>query len=176
MSASIALTCVLIVLARIADVTLDTLRTSTIIQGRRGFSTMLGFFEALIYIGVVAKVLLNLDHPVYALAYGIGFAAGTYLGIAIEQHLAFGDQVATLFTRRGEALAKALSAGGYRVAGVQGRVREGDVTILYVQVARRQAQRLIREASEIDDQCFCVVNDIRMAGYLPPRLSRVQNA
>jgi len=176
MSASIALTCVLIVLARIADVTLDTLRTSTIIQGRRGFSTMLGFFEALIYIGVVAKVLLNLDHPVYALAYGTGFAAGTYLGIAIEQHLALGDQVATLFTRHGEALAKALSAAGYRVAGVQGHVREGDVTILYVQVARRQVQRLIREASEIDDQCFCVVNDIRMAGYLPPRLSRVQNA
>src|SRR5262245_38601971 len=98
MSASVALTCVLIVLARVADVSLDTLRTSTIVQGRRGFSAILGFFEAVIYICVVAKVLLNLDHPAYALAYGTGFAAGTYLGIAIEQHLAFGDQVASLFT------------------------------------------------------------------------------
>ena len=176
MSASIALTCVLIVLARVADVTLDTLRTSAIVQGRRGFSAMLGFFEALIFISVVAKVLLNLDHPIYALAYGLGYALGTYLGIVIEQHLAFGNQVASFFTRQGEALAKALAGAGYLVAGVQGHVRDGDVTILYVQVARKQVQQLIRDARKIDARCFCVVNDIRMAGYMAPGLTPVGNA
>jgi len=45
MSTSVAATFVLIVLARITDVTLDTLRTAAIVQGRRVFATILGFFE-----------------------------------------------------------------------------------------------------------------------------------
>jgi len=83
---------VLIILARITDVTLDTIRTVAIVQGRRVFAAVLGFFEAVICVCAVAKVLLNMDHPIYAVAYGLGFALGTFLGITIEQRLAFGQQ------------------------------------------------------------------------------------
>lgn len=158
----------LIVLARITDVTLDTIRTVSIVQGRRIFAATLGFFEAVVYICAVAKVLLNMDHPVYALAYGLGYATGTFLGITIEQHLAFGQQVASLFTRKGIELAKALGAAGYRLVEVKGHSREGDLTILHVQIARRDAHQLVRDASALDDSCFCIVNDVRMAGFMSP--------
>ena len=82
MDSSVLLTCCLIALARITDITLDTIRTVAIVQGRRGLAAVLGFFGALIFVCAVAKVLQNFDHPAYALAYAIGFAAGTYLGIA----------------------------------------------------------------------------------------------
>ena len=118
MSTSVAATFVLIVLARITDVTLDTLRTAAIVQGRRVFAAILGFFEAVIYVCAVAKVLL----PIYALAYGLGYGLGTFLGITIEQRLAFGLQVVSLFTRNGAELAKGLISAGYRVAKVQGHV------------------------------------------------------
>jgi uncharacterized protein YebE (UPF0316 family) len=107
-----------------------------------------------------------MDHPIYALAYALGFALGTYLGIAIEQRLAFGLQVASLFTRKGHELAKALTESGYRVAKVEAHVRDGDTTILYVEVSRKRAPKLIREAGKIDENCFCVVNDVRVARYL----------
>src|SRR5215471_21409429 len=109
MNTTVFVTFWLIVLARITDVTLDTIRTVAIVQGRRTFAATLGFFESVVYISAVAKVLLNMDHPVYALAYGIGFASGTFLGITIEQRLAFGDQLATLVTHKGAELAKGLS-------------------------------------------------------------------
>src|SRR5215475_11580242 len=141
MNTSVTVTFVLIVLARITDMTLDTIRTASIIQGRRVFSAILGFFQAMIYILAIAKVLLNMDHPVYALAYGLGFALGTYLGIAIEQRLAFGLQVASLFTRKGAELTKALTEAGYRVAKVEAHVRDGDMTLLYVEVPRKQTRR-----------------------------------
>jgi uncharacterized protein YebE (UPF0316 family) len=67
----------LIVLARITDVSLDTIRMVSVIQGRRAFAAVLGFFEAVVYICAVAKVLLNMNQPVYAVAYGLGFAVGT---------------------------------------------------------------------------------------------------
>jgi len=170
MNIPVASTFLLIVLARVADVTLDTLRTASIVQGRRAFSAILGFIQAIIYLSAIAKVLLNMDHHVYILAYGLGFALGTFLGITVEQHLAFGQQVAALFTRKGRELAKALAAAGYRVAEVHGHVRDGEVTILYIQVARKRARHLIRDAGAIDGGCFCVVNDVRVSGFAPPRV------
>src|SRR6266581_7202236 len=142
MNTTVFATFCLIVLARITDVTLDTIRTVAIVQGRRAFAAALGFFEAVVYICAVAKVLLNMDHPVYALAYGLGYASGTFLGITIEQRLAFGLQVASLFTRKGAELAKALILAGYRVAKVEGQSRDGNLAILYVEVLRKQAPKL----------------------------------
>ena len=165
MNATVFLTFWLIVLARITDVSLDTIRTVSIVQGRRAFAAALGFFEAVVYICAVAKVLLNMDHPVYALAYGIGYANGTYLGITIERRLAFGEQVATLLTRKGADLVQALRAANYRLAEVKGHTQDGDLTIVYVELARRDAPKLLKLASAVDNRCFCVVNDVRIAQY-----------
>src|SRR4030095_14133204 len=128
MNTAVVLTSLLIVLARIADVTLDTVRTVAIVQGRRMFAAVLGFFQALIYVCAIAKVLLNVDTHAYALAYAVGFALGTYLGISIEQRLAFGHQLVTLVTRKGVELARALRAGDHRLAEVKGHTRDGDLT------------------------------------------------
>lgn len=171
-AAIVALTFVLIVVARITDMTLDTIRTAAIVQGRRVFAAMLGFVQALIYVSVIAKVLTSTDQPVYGLAYAVGFALGTFLGIVIEQRLAFGHQLASLITRKGAELAKGLAAAGYLVAGVHGEARDAPhgVTILYVHIPRKNAPRLIRDAGAIDESCFVVVNDVRHAGFLakPP--------
>jgi uncharacterized protein YebE (UPF0316 family) len=163
MNTTVVVTFCLIVLARIIDVTLDTIRTVAIVQGRRMFAAILGFIQAIVYILAIAKVLLNMDHPVYALAYGLGFASGTYLGITIEQRLAFGQQLATLVTRKGVQLANGLRAVGYRFAEVKGHARDGDLTILYVDIPRREAPKLIRDAGAVDDSCFCIVNDVHVA-------------
>ena len=162
MNITIFITFWLIVLARITDVSLDTIRMVSVIQGRRAFAAVLGFFEAVVYICAVAKVLLNMNQPVYAIAYGLGFAAGTYLGMVIEQRLAFGKQLLFLLTPKGPELAEALCAGDYRVAEVKGHTRDGDLTILCVEIERREAQKLIRLASAVDERCVFIVHDIRL--------------
>ena len=169
---TVAITVVLIVVARITDVTLDTIRTASIIQGRRVFAAVLGFFEAVVYICAVAKILLNMNQPLYALAYGIGFASGTYLGILIEQRLAFGDQLVSLFTTKGLAVSKALVDAEYRVAEVEAHVREGDLTIVYVEVPRKRTSSLVHKISILDPSCFCVVNDVRLAKFLGRSMQR----
>jgi uncharacterized protein YebE (UPF0316 family) len=163
---TITVTFILIILARIADVSLDTIRTVAIVQGRRVFAAVLGFFEAVIYVCVVAKVLLNLNHPIYAIAYGLGFALGTFFGITIEQRLAFGRQLASIFTKKGLQMVTGLTAAGYRLAQVQAHIRNDDVSIVYVEIPRKQAQKLIRVAIKIDEGCFCILNDVRVAGFI----------
>jgi len=170
MNTTVLVTFWLIVLARITDVTLDTIRTVAVVQGRRVFSAVLGFFQAVVYVCAIAKVLLNIDHPVYALAYGLGFASGTFLGITIEQRLAFGHQLVSLITRKGAELAKVLRASGYLLAEVKGHARDGDLAILYVEIPRRHSQKLIRAASAFDESCFCIVNDVRVAQFAARRM------
>lgn len=163
MNLTIFITFSLIVLARIVDVSLDTIRMVSVVQGRRGFAAVLGFFQAVVFICAVGKVLLNMNQPVYALAYGLGFATGTYLGMLIEQRLAFGKQLVFLLTPKGPELADVLRAGDYRVAEVKGHTRDGNLTILCVEILRRDAQKLIRLASVVDDHCVSIVHDIRLA-------------
>ena len=165
MNITVFLTFLLIVLARITDVSLDTIRTVAVIQGRRAFAAVLGFIEAVVFISVVAKVLLNTDQRVYAVAYGLGFAAGTYLGMVIEQRLAFGKQLVFLLTPKGPELAEVLRAGDYRVAQVKGHTRDGDLTIFCVEIARREAQQLISLATAVDENCVCIVHDIRLTDF-----------
>ena len=161
MSMTVFITCILIFLARVTDITLDTVRTAAIMQGRRYFAAILGFFEALVYICAVAKVLLNLDHRVYVVAYALGFGAGTFLGIVIEQHLAFGSQLVSLFTRAGTNVAKALREAGFRLTELRGHGRDGELSILYIEVPRRQTKHLLRKARELDAAAFCIINDVR---------------
>ena len=166
MHIAVLVTSLLIVLARITDMTLATVRTTAIVQGRRMFAAVLGFFEALVYICAVAKVLLNMNQPVYALAYGLGFAAGTYLGIVIEQRLAFGRQLVILLTPKGRELAEALRAADYLLTEVKGHARDGDLTILCVEIPRREAQKVIRLACAVDERCVFNVHDIRLADFV----------
>jgi uncharacterized protein YebE (UPF0316 family) len=169
MTLTVIATFTLIVIARIIDVSLDTVRTVSIVQGRRLFAAVLGFVQAIVYVCAIGKVLQDIAHPAYIVAYGLGFALGTYIGIVVEQRLAFGHQVVSMFTRRGAELSAALGAGGYRVAHVQGRFRDGEVSILYVEIPRKRADVLIRDAGAIDDACFCVINDVRLARYATGR-------
>ena len=165
MNVTVFVTFWFIVLARITDVSLDTIRTVSVVQGRRGFAAALGFFQAIIYVCAIAKVLLNLNQPVYALAYGLGFATGTYLGMLIEQRLAFGKHLVFFLTPKGPELAKVLRAGNYRLAEVKARTRDGDLMILCVEISRRETQQLIQLATVIDERCVFIVNDIRLADF-----------
>ena len=162
----------LIVVARMSNMTLDTIRTAAIVQGRRLFAALIGLVQALIYIGAIAKVLENTSQLAYIAAYAIGVALGIYLGISIEQRPRLRLPTRLAHPKKGAALNQALLASGYRVAEVHGHIRDGDVAILYVEIPRKHAGKLIRDANAVDDACLCIVNDIRRAQFTAPPVLR----
>lgn len=157
----VPLTCALIILARICDVSLGTLRTVAVMRGMRTLAWGLGFVEVLIWVFAVSKVIQNLGHPAYALAYAFGFATGNYVGLLLEQWLSLGKQVVRIFSRYGHELATALRSEGIAVTRFEGHGKDGPVWLLYVETQRRRAPAIIRRARELDPACFYVVDDIR---------------
>lgn len=156
-------TCVLIILARITDVSLGTIRTVCVVTGRRWLAWGLGFFEVLIWVTVVSRVIDNLNQPAYAVSYALGFATGNYVGMAIESWLALGQQVVRVFTRQGDYVAEQLRQAGYRVTRFDGRGRDGPVALLYTEIPRRRLRAALDHVHELDPHCYYTVDDIRVA-------------
>jgi uncharacterized protein YebE (UPF0316 family) len=162
--------CALIFGARIVDVTCGTIRTIFVVYGRRGVACVLGFFEVLVWILVVSKVVANISgEPAYAIAYALGYATGNFFGITIEKRLAFGEQVVRVFSRLGVELAECLRERGFRVTVFVGEGRDGPVEQLFIQTPRRQAQMVVEQARKADPECFIVVDDIRSSHTAAPR-------
>lgn len=165
--------CVLIFLARVCDVSLGTIRTVSVVNGRRHLAVALGFFEVLIWVFAVSAVVSDaLRQPVFAIAYACGFAAGNWVGVTIERHLAFGNQVVRVFTRKAAEMAVMLREAGYRVTEFGGTGRDGPVSLLLVETKRRVMPDLTKRARVIDPGCYYIVDDIRTTsapvGSYPP--------
>lgn len=159
----VLINCLLIVLARIGDVSLGTVRTVAVINGRRYLAVGLGFFEVLIWILIVSRVVTTAtSNPVYAIAYAGGFAMGNFIGITLERWLAFGQQVVRIFTRV-PGVAPALRDDHYGVTIFRGEGRDGPIDQLFVQVDRKRVQELVAAARRLDPTCYYVVDDVRSA-------------
>lgn len=158
---TVVFTCLLIVAARITDVSLGTIRTINVVQGRRTLALVLGFFEVLIWVFVVSTVIEKISDPAYAVAYALGFALGNYVGMTIERRLALGRQVVRIFTRLGPELAAAQRERGFRVTQFDGYGRDGPVQEIFIEIGRRDAAKVVAHAREIDPTCYYMVDDVR---------------
>jgi uncharacterized protein YebE (UPF0316 family) len=151
-----------IFLARVADVSIGTVRTIMVVRGRRGIAAALGFCEVIIWVVAVSGVLRHDLTVVKVLAYGSGFAAGNMAGVWLEQWLAIGMQRVILISRgRHHSVAFGLRLAEYLVTEVPARGGRGEVAMCFLIVPRRQAPQVLRIARAIDPDVVIIVEDVR---------------
>ena len=82
---------ILVFLARIVDVSVGTLRTISIIQGRSKVAFVLAFIETTVWLLVLSAVLPQvMNSPILGVFYAFGFATGNVVGIMVEKRLGNG--------------------------------------------------------------------------------------
>ncbi|MBN2445897.1 MAG: DUF2179 domain-containing protein [Phycisphaerae bacterium] len=165
----------LIFSARIVDVSLATLRTIAIVNGRRGLAWGLGFGESLVWILAVSRVFAEVQNQnvLNIMAWSLGYATGSYVGLVIENWFALGQQAVRIFTRN-PLVAADLRELGFGVTQYVGHGRDGAVLELFVNTPRRGVRRLLATARELDKTCFYTIEDIRLVSQpqtieQPPR-------
>lgn len=151
----------LIFLLRICDVSIATFRMISAMRGRKLVATALGFVEILIWVVVVGTVIRHLDSPLLVVSYAAGFAAGTFVGMTIEEKLALGLAEVRVISRAGVEIAEALREQGFGVTEMMGQGKEGPVEILSTVVQRRRVAELRREIGRWDDEAFVVIEEPR---------------
>lgn len=152
----------LIFLARICDVSLGTLRVIFIAKGFRHIAPVIGFFEVIIWLLAIGQVMQNVGNVASYIAYGGGFAAGTYIGMAVEERLSLGNVVVRVITGRDPAgLAESLRALNYGVTTMSADGANGPVSVILTISRREDLPGVIRVIQEFQPNAFFTVEEIK---------------
>ncbi len=152
----------LIFLARVTDMSMDTMRIMLLSRGQKILAPLIGFVQVLIWLAVIQQIFLNLSNVFCYLAYASGFAAGTYMGMLIEERLAIGFQVLRVITRVDAAeLIAFLRNHGYGVTVVDGYGINGKVNLIYTIVKRSEIKHVIGIVNQFNPKAFYTVEDVK---------------
>jgi uncharacterized protein YebE (UPF0316 family) len=163
---------VLIFCARICDVSIGTMRIIFVSKGKKYIAPVLGFFEVLIWIIAISKIMQNLDNYVNYVAYAAGFATGNFVGMIIEEKLAFGIQMIKVFTNKeGDRLVQLLNNQGYGATSINARGAREDVQLIHTIVQRNNLGNVLDIIDKFNPKAFYTIEDVREVneGIFPPK-------
>ncbi len=159
----------LIFMARVADVSLGTLRMASIAQGLKKKAAVFGFFEVLIWIVAISYVLQNLTHFTNYLAYAGGYGTGNYIGLMIEEKLAAGLLKVTIITSKDATeLIDSLKARRFGITSVSARGSKGSVRLVISIIPRKKYPELQQIINKFNPKAFVEVQTIKQASKIYP--------
>jgi len=166
---------IFVFLARIVDVSVGTLRTISIIQGRTKIAFFLAFIETSVWLLVLSAVLPKvMESPLLGFFYAFGFATGNVVGILVEKRLAMGyTNFRVITTRYAKEITGALREKGFAVTNFEGEGKDGEVTEIYVVSERKNLPALVKIVKGIEPDAFYiaeqagVVSKIRRPTMVP---------
>ncbi len=152
----------LIFMARICDVTLDTLRIIYVSRGMKFAAPIIGFFEVLIWLLAISQIFQNLSNPVCYIAYAGGFAMGNFIGIILEEKMAIGTVVIRIITQKDALqLIEVLKTNRYGITHVDAQGVMGPVKIIFTIVKRKDVERVLEIVRTCNPQAFFTIEDVR---------------
>ncbi len=154
----------LIFLARIMDVSINTIRIIYVLGGRRLTATVLGFFESFIWLMAIRQIFEHLDNWVCYVAYPGGFAMGILVGMMIEERIAYGKVIVRIITRKDVAeLITFLTANQFRYTRVSTEGIDGAENLVFTVLPRENLESLLNKMKEILPTAFYTVEKVNRA-------------
>lgn len=152
----------LIFMARVADVSINTLRIMFVLNGKKNVAPVLGFFEALIWLLAIGQIFQNISNPVSYIAYAGGFAMGTYVGMTIEEKLALGRVLVRVITPAPmPGLIDFMKEKEHRFTTVGAEGRYGKVTLLFTVLKREDLRDFINKVKACNEKAFYTIESVK---------------
>jgi uncharacterized protein YebE (UPF0316 family) len=153
---------VVIFFGRICDVTLGTLRIIFVSKGERKKAPVVGFFEVFIWVVIISQIFSHTNSLIAYFAYAGGYAAGNFIGILVENKIAFGYVLFRVYTKNdGRLLAKILNQNNIGSTYIKGEGVISEVDIIETVINRKMQQKVIRIIDGFDPKAFYHIEDIR---------------
>ena len=145
----------IIFLSRVTDVAMGTFRVQMIVRRKKLIAGVLGFFEVLIFILIVSKVIQDIGNWLNVIAYCGGFAIGNVVGIYISEKITKEIvSVGIISKSKWQEIENRLRDEGFGVTRNIGYGKDGEVQMLRV-ICERNYFPKVREISlEYDRKAF----------------------
>ncbi len=153
---------IMIFFGRIIDVSLGTLRIIFVSKGEKYLAPIIGFFEVFIWVVIISQILTRANDLVSYLSYAGGYAAGNYIGILLEQRIAYGIVLCRIYTQNdGMELVQLLNKMNFGATVTHGKGSTSKVDIVETVIKRDQMKLVERTLTDFDPDIFYVVEDVR---------------
>ncbi len=151
-----------IFLARVVDVSINTLRIMFVLNGKKSVAPILGFFEALIWLLAIGQIFQNLNNPMSYIAYAGGYAMGTFVGMSIEEKLALGRVLVRVITPVPlPNLLEYMKDNDFRFTSVGAEGRYGKVNLLFTVMKRDVLPEFIKKVKASDSKAFYTIESVK---------------
>lgn len=151
--------CFLIFIGKILDIISYTVRTTLANRGEKMWVTFFGIINNFVGVIVLAVVVLGItESPFRVIAFGLGEAIGTYLGMLLDRKLAIGKNMITIIVdkKESEKLVNLLENKGFNVVTLIGKGLKEERAILKISIDRKKEYNVKRilEDQEINSVIF----------------------
>lgn len=154
----------LIFLARITDVSINTIRIIYVLGGRRWTATILGFFESFIWLMAIRQIFEHLDNWLCYVAYPAGFATGIFVGMIIEERIAYGKVIVRIITRKDvKELIDFLNEKKFRYTHVNAEGPDGHENLVFTVLERESLEVLLYKLKAMLPTAFYTVEKVNRA-------------
>lgn len=151
----------LIFIARIADVTIGTIRLIFVARGMKLLAPLAGFFEVLIWLVVIGQIMQHLANPLCYVAYAAGFAAGNFIGMMLVDRLSLGKVIIRIITQKDAGpLVESMKKHHFGVTVLDGRGAQGKVEVIFTVVKRSHIEEVQRLISQFNPQAFYSIEEV----------------
>lgn len=153
---------ILIFFARVADVSIGTMRVILVMQGKKGIAPLLGFFESFIWLLAIGQIFQHIDNPISYISYASGYAFGTFVGIILEEKMAIGRVVVRIITALpANDLLHYLETKNHRYSNIDAMGNDGKVNVIFTVVKRNTLKELIPKIKEYNPKAFFTIEGVK---------------
>lgn len=148
--------------ARIADVSLGTVRIIFVSKGMKYVAPLIGFVEIFIWIIAISRIMQHIDNWICYVAYAGGFATGNLVGMIIEEKLAIGFELVRVITKKdASGLIKNLKEKGYGITSIKAVGIDGEVGVIYIIINRKKIKEVVEMINQFNPNALYTIEDIR---------------
>ena len=156
--------CFIVCVAKIIEISIQSLKTCMMVKGQRLKAAGLGFLECAIWGLVISTIIGTLGDNIFLLLfYCIGYALGLFIGSSIESKIALGTSNLQLIAND-DSTKKIIdylkkNNNGYTVFEGHGSVDK--MNMILIVLPRREMPKVLREIrSECENKVFVVASDV----------------
>lgn len=156
--------CFIVCVAKIIEITIQSLKTCMMVKGQRLKAAGLGLVECIIWGLVISTIIGTLGDNIFLLLfYCVGYATGLFLGSTIENKIALGTSSLELIASD-ENIDKIIeylkkNNKGYTV--FEGHGSKDKMNMIFIVLPRKEMPKVLKDIRKLcDNKVFVVAADV----------------
>lgn len=154
----------LILIARVADQTIGTLRVVFVAKGFKYLAPAVGFVESIIWLVAVSQILQHATNWVAFVAYGLGFTIGSFIGITIEEKISIGRVIVRVVSNHQSGkLIEAMREKHFGLTVVDAHGSHGPVKLIFSVIERKHLGEFVTLVNRWNPNAFYSIEEVKAA-------------